>query len=67
MKNDQDFQKVDEDIIFNNIMKGVSISQISSRNNMTNAEVNKRKRKIIGNFKNILSKKYKIKTMLDVM
>lgn len=66
-KQDKFGGKLDQDIIFENIMGGVPISQISAKNNVSNVEVNKRKHKILSDMKSILSTKYKVNSLIDVM
>ena len=67
LKKQDKFGKLDQDIIFENIMGGVPISQISAKNNTTNVEVNKRKHRILSDMKSILSTKYKVNNLIDVM
>lgn len=67
LKKQDKFGKLDQDIIFENIMGGVPISQISAKNNTTNVEVNKRKHRILSDMKSILSSKYKVNNLIDVM
>ena len=67
LKKQDKFGKLDQDIIYENIMGGVPISQISAKNNTTNVEVNKRKHRILSDMKTILSTKYKVNNLIDVM
>ena len=67
LKKQDKFGKLDQDIIYENIMGGVPISQISAKNNTTNVEVNKRKHRILSDMKSILSTKYKVNNLIDVM
>lgn len=67
LKKQDKFEKLDQDIIYENIMGGVPISQISAKNNTTNVEVNKRKHRILSDMKSILSTKYNVNNLIDVM
>lgn len=65
---DPHFNEIDRDIIYNNMMENnYSISAIAQKHHVPAKEVNKRKRKIISNFKNVLSDKYNINSIEDVI
>lgn len=67
LKKQDKFEKLDQDIIFENIMGGVPISQISSKNNVSNVEANKRKHRILSDMKSILSTKYNVNKLIDMI
>lgn len=65
---DPHFNELDRDIIYNNMMDNAeSINSLSQKYNVSSNEITKRKRKIISNFKTILSKKYNVKALSDVI
>lgn len=65
---DPHFNEIDRDIIYNNMMSNNdSINSIAQRHKVPTKEVNKRKRKIITNFKTMLSSKYNINSLRDII
>jgi len=65
---DPHFTEVDRDIIYNNMMENnFSISALAQKYHVPTKEINKRKSKIIENFKNLLSDKYNINSISDII
>ena len=65
---DSQFTDIDRDIIYNNMMENnFSISGLAQKYNVPAKEINKRKTKIIENFKSLLSDKYNINGLGDIL
>jgi hypothetical protein len=62
------FSDIDKDIIYSNIMDGTqSINALSIKYNIPVKDLNKRKRKLISEFKTIFAEKYNIKSLSDII
>ena len=62
------FSEIDRDIIYNNMMENnCSISGLAHKYHIPTKEINKRKSKIISDFKTLLADKYKINSLRDVI
>lgn len=65
---DSQFSDIDRDIIYNNMMENnYSISALAQKYHVPTKEINKRKSKLIENFKNLLSDKYNINGLQDIL
>lgn len=65
---DPQFNEIDRDIIYNNMMENnYSINKLAQKYHVPTKEVNKRKLKIIENFKNMLADKYNINSLNDIL
>lgn len=65
---DPQFNDIDRDIIYNNMMaNNASINSIAQKYHVQSKDVNKRKRKIISNFKAMLAEKYNVNSLDDIL
>lgn len=65
---DPHFTELDRDIIYNNMMENnYSINSLAQKYNVPTKEINKRKNKIIESFRNMLSSKYNINSINDIL
>lgn len=62
------FNEIDKDIIYNNMMENnFSINALAQKYHIPSKEINKRKRKLISDFRSMLSTKYNINSMRDII
>lgn len=68
ISSDPHYEKIDKDIIYNNMMSNnQSINALAMKYNVPSKEINKRKRKLISDFKTVLSDKYNINSLSDII
>jgi DNA-directed RNA polymerase specialized sigma subunit len=65
---DPQFNDIDRDIIYNNMMdNNASINAIAQKYHVPSKDVNKRKRKLISEFKSMLAEKYNVNSLADII
>lgn len=65
---DPQFNDIDRDIIYNNMMENnSSINAIAQKYHVPSKDVNKRKRKLISEFKSMLAEKYNVNSLADII